>query len=192
MSSDDQSIVEYREIKEFPGYRAGSDGSVWSCRPVNGRGPLKESWRKLNPSTDSKGRCVVSICSGACRRQFQVHTLVLLAFVGPKPPGMQCRHYPDPDPTNCRLGNLRWGTQKENAEDSVAKGVQVNGERCHRSKLTAEQVIEIRQQHTGKRGENVRLANIYGIAPTNISRIVSGKTWKHLLASPSNLPLRID
>lgn len=29
--SDDVSTVEYRDIQGFPGYRVGSDGTVWTC-----------------------------------------------------------------------------------------------------------------------------------------------------------------
>lgn len=188
MSSAKQTI-EYREIPQLPGYRAGSDGSVWSRRPINGKGPLKDNWRQLNPTEDSKGRLVVTIRVDGKGRQYQVHTLILLAFVGPKPPGMQCRHFPDANPKNCRRENLQWGTQKQNAEDSIAQGIQIKGEKCHRSKLTAEQVIEIRKSHTGKRGEHSRLAKIYGIAPTNICGIVTGKTWKHLFPTLPNLSL---
>lgn len=178
--SSDQFSVEYADVKEFPGYRISSIGEVWSCRPINGRGPLTHVYRKIKPTLHHSGRLVVSILNGKSKRQMQVHVLVLMAFVGPRPKGMQCRHFPDPDPKNCRLDNLLWGTQKENAEDSIKQGIQICGERCHKSKLTAQQVISIRKEHTGSRGENQRLARKYGIASTNISGIVKRKTWKHV------------
>jgi hypothetical protein len=42
--------------------------------------------------------------------------LVLEAFLGPRPEGMECRHL-DGDRANCRLDNLRWGTHSENERD---------------------------------------------------------------------------
>lgn len=45
-----------------------------------------------------------------------VHRLVLEAFVGPRPDGMECRHL-DGDPANNRLANLAWGSPVENASD---------------------------------------------------------------------------
>jgi hypothetical protein len=51
-----------------------------------------------------------------------VHRLVLEAFVGPCPIGMQCRHFPDPNPANCNLKNLQWGTPMENTEDKRVHG----------------------------------------------------------------------
>ena len=50
-----------------------------------------------------------------------VHRLVLTAFRGPCPPGLQGCHYDD-DPYNNRLENLRWDTQSANELDKVRNG----------------------------------------------------------------------
>lgn len=50
-----------------------------------------------------------------------VHNIVLTAFVGSCPEGMQCRHL-DGDPLNNRLSNLAWGTPRENSDDRIAHG----------------------------------------------------------------------
>lgn len=47
-----------------------------------------------------------------------VHSLVLEAFVGPCPPGMEARHADD-NPLNNNLNNLSWGTRSENSDDSI-------------------------------------------------------------------------
>ena len=51
----------------------------------------------------------------------RVHCLVLEAFVGPRPSGMQACHAPDDDPTNNHLDNLRWDTASGNAQDRKLK-----------------------------------------------------------------------
>jgi hypothetical protein len=51
----------------------------------------------------------------------RVHTLVLDAFVGPRPQGMVCCHI-DGVRTNNLLSNLRWGTSSENNYDIVRHG----------------------------------------------------------------------
>ena len=50
-----------------------------------------------------------------------VHHLVLEAFVGPRPAGMQARHANDNGTDNV-LTNLSWGTQSGNAYDCIDNG----------------------------------------------------------------------
>jgi hypothetical protein len=46
-----------------------------------------------------------------------VHVLVLEAFVGLCPPGMEARHVHDRTRSNCAAWNLAWGTKAENGAD---------------------------------------------------------------------------
>lgn len=59
-----------------------------------------------------------------------VHTLVLEAFVGPRPVGMEACHY-DGDKTNNILTNLRWDTKKANEADAVRVGARPDPNRTH-------------------------------------------------------------
>lgn len=59
------------------------------------------------------GYVVTQLSDGRRKAKARVHMLVLEAFVGPRPTGMECRHFPDRDRTNNRLGNLQWGTPTE-------------------------------------------------------------------------------
>ncbi len=108
------STIEYREIPGLPIHKVGNDGSVWSLR--------RNGWIQRKPDITHGGYLKTSIKG----RAYLVHRLVLLAFVGPCPEGMQCRHYPDPDPSNNHVGNIRWGTPKENAEDRKEHGTTAN------------------------------------------------------------------
>lgn len=60
----------------------------------------------------------------------KVHQLVLEAFVGPRPPGMEGCHADD-DFTNNRLTNLRWGTHTDNMQDCVSNGGNSRMKRTH-------------------------------------------------------------
>ena len=67
--------------------------------------------RILKANTGGEGRYpVVRLRS----KTFTVHSLVLKAFVGPRPPGFCACHWPDTDKTNCNLSNLRWDTYSAN------------------------------------------------------------------------------
>jgi hypothetical protein len=59
-----------------------------------------------------------------------VHRLVLAAFVGPCPEGMEVRHL-DGNPANTRLANLRYGTHSENELDKVRHGTHHEARKTH-------------------------------------------------------------
>lgn len=72
----------------------------------------------------------VVLCYDGRNETRQVHLLVMAAFVGPAPDGMECLHL-DGDPTNNRLDNLRWGTRSENNYDRVRHGRDHNVAKTH-------------------------------------------------------------
>ena len=72
-----------------------------------------------------------------------VHTLVATAFHGPCPDGMVCLHWDDV-PDNNRPVNLRWGTKRQNFDDSVRNG---RRKRALTSDEIATRVVELRAKH---------------------------------------------
>ncbi len=115
-------------------------------------------------------------CLWANNKQAQVrpHKLVLEAFVGKRPIGMECCHN-DGNPQNNHLSNLRWDTAKNNHADKVRHGTTNRGENCGTAKLTGIQVDAIRQDTRLHR----LIALDYGVRANTISRIKSGVRWKH-------------
>lgn len=115
--------VEYRPLRGSEFYRVGNDGSVWSCRiprKRHGIGP----WAKLKPSADGCGYRQVCVTLDGERKVFMLHRLVLEAFVGPCPEGMECLHA-DNNKDNCELSNLSWGTHAQNVQQAFRDGVMV-------------------------------------------------------------------
>lgn len=113
--------VRYLPAVGFPGYRVGDDGSVWTCH--RWRNFHSGEWRRLTPiSAGENPHMKVTLKKGKGRVQKYVHVLVLEAFVGPRPEGMQACHDPDWNPGNNRLSNLRWGTQSDNTQDCLRHG----------------------------------------------------------------------
>src|SRR4051812_19574137 len=111
---DDASPVEFRQIPGYAGYRAGCDGTVWSCHKRGGAGGLGETWRQLRPAFHKRhGR--FNYCVRVERRKVtrRAAYLVALAFHGPRPAGLEIRHL-DGDRTNDRPDNLAYGTHQEN------------------------------------------------------------------------------
>lgn len=116
--------IEYRHIDGFPGYRVGNNGSVWrqwvNC--VKGR-IRRDTWKPMKLAVNNKGYFSVNLTpeQGGKYQTFRVHRLVLAAFVGPCPEGMECRHLNGVHTDN-RLENLAWGTQEENRDDNRRMG----------------------------------------------------------------------
>lgn len=75
--------------------------------------------KKLSP--DMAGYLCTTLNRPGEQIRPHVHRLVLEAFRGPCPEGMECRHI-DGNQQNNWLSNLAWGTAKENAEDRVLQG----------------------------------------------------------------------
>ena len=114
------------------------------------------------------------------RKQFvrRVHVLVMLAFVGERPEGLQIRHL-DGDPANPHLSNLKYGTRYENHADSVRHGTAHRGERHVWAKLTAADVLNIRARHAAGESQ-ADLARNLQLPRTTISTIVLRNCWRHI------------
>jgi NUMOD4 motif/HNH endonuclease len=96
--------------------------------------PRRYSGRQLSPARNRTTGYMFVCMKGDGRQQHApVHRLVLLAFVGPAPDGMECRHL-NGVPDDNRLPNLAWGTHTENMQDVVRHGTHWLGrlESCKR------------------------------------------------------------
>ena len=109
-----------------------------------------------------------------------IHRLVLEAFVGPCPDGMQCCHN-DGDPTNNHVENLRWDTAKENMKDRERHGRHDKGSSSVKAKLTESDIPVIRRLLMRPDRSMNAIAVRYKVNVATIRDIRDGKTWKHVL-----------
>jgi len=110
-------------------------------------------------------------------KTFLVHRMVLEAFVGPCPEGMECCHN-DSDPANNRIDNLRWDTRLANTLDRADhKMPPTVGELNSQAVLSLEDVRAIRRAPL-YRGARTKLAGRYGVSVSTISCILLGKLWR--------------
>ncbi len=110
-----------------------------------------------------------------------VHRIVLEAFVGPCPPHFQCAHL-DGNRLNPRVENLRWTSAKENHSHKALHGTLRRGETAPSAKLTEADIPQIRSL-TAKYLQR-EIASMFGVTESSISRLLSGKTWKHNIGGP--------
>lgn len=174
----EQPQVEYRDVPGFPGYRVGDDGSVWSRLSRNGKGPLKRDWQKLAPN-NCCGYHIHGLRRGGRSVSRRAHRLVLEAFVGPRPDGMECCHG-DGNRTNNALSNLRWDTKKANSSDAVRHGTTPKGERNIHSKITEEKAKEVISFLDGGGLYSAEVAARANVSVYTVEAIRSGRSWKHL------------
>src|SRR5690349_8150963 len=114
-------------IPDYPAYRISRKGEVQSRWLKAGRhSRLTDTWRPLTPIR-RHSYLTVALSKDSKKTIRFVHRLVLEAYVGPCPPGLVACHN-DGDPTNNRLDNLRWDSQKSNCADKLRHGTLCRGE----------------------------------------------------------------
>ena len=73
--------------------------------------------------------------------------------------------------------HLEQKSQGENMNDRLRDGTDQRGEKHNRSKLTNEQVVDIRSR---KNQTQQSIADEFGVHQTIIGRILRGKRWTHI------------
>lgn len=126
----------------------------------------------LRPFTTPAGHLQVMLGRG---KHMLVHVAVLLAFVGPRPKGLECCHRDD-DPKNNRPRNLYWGTRSQNLHDAVRNGKKATGSRTKAAKLKEADIPVIRRLRETTMQKDV--AAMFGVSSTTIHMVERGKTWK--------------
>lgn len=160
---------EWRPIPGFPGYEVSSAGLVRSVDRISKGRRYKGRIMKTPPG--SAGYPKVQLGSGNHRH---VHSLVLSAFHGDCPAGMEACHN-DGDRSNARLENLRWDTRSSNGYDREKHGTGISGESNPNAKLSSADVLEIRRLRAS--GSKLRpIAEQFNVTVANISFICRGVT----------------
>lgn len=122
--------------------------------------------------SDEYGHLAVRIGYDNIRLTLSVHSLVLQAFKGACPAGMEACHNNGVASDN-RPDNLRWDTHLANNRDRLLHGTYLRGEQHHMAKLSENDIREIRQQKLKRR----QVMALYGVSNSQAHRIVTGRSW---------------
>ena len=169
-------MEEWKDIPGYEGrYQASSMGRIRNIGyEVKGRNPYtgREFIRKVPSRILKPGRFCksghVSVVLGKGTSGQPVHQLVMKAFVGEPPDGMEVLHK-NGNPTDNRLENLDYGSRTENILDVYKHGKKWR-------KLSIEDVEEIRfGLAVGTR--ITELARMHGVSQSAISGIKTGKNY---------------
>lgn len=173
----------YKPIPGLSGYRACSNGHVWSCREkrnLSGKrgftSVITSRWHMVKPNLSKKTGYLKLEIQG---KSYLVHRLILSAFRGAMPSTVVSRHL-NGIRTDNRPSNLVWGTQKENYSDSIRHGTNICGEKVVFSKLTETDVRSIRSRYASGGISQRKLAREYGVQLQCIQQVIHRRSWKHV------------
>jgi len=166
---------QWRPVPGFPDYEVSDRGNVISFAKA-------KAGRTYHPYEDNLGYKWVDLHRNGYVKRDSVHRLVLLAFVGPCPRGLEgCHNNGHPD--DCRLSNLRYDTRVNNLADKYKHGTVGRpwlgcfGDRNPHAKLTYKKVAEIKRLYGTGKWKMRELGRKFDVTATSICEIVNGKRW---------------
>jgi len=144
---------------------------------INDRGDVRKTYYSKK-YVDPNGYTYLHISQDGKQRKIALHRAVWEAFESEIPPGLMINHK-NGSKTDNRLENLEVVTNRENISHYKNKLLTYKGEKVNTSKLTEDDVRAIRARK--KLGVSSRqLAKEYGVYPSTIARVASGRNWKHV------------
>lgn len=161
--------VIWKDIEGYEGkYAVSNSGHVWSYRTS----------RFLKVYKHEKGGHHRVVLQDGSRNYCWVHRLVLEAFVGSCPEGMECRHL-DGNPNNNCVWNLAWGTRQQNHADKAFHGSS-KGEKHWHAKNDEARVRLVRQLHKFGGMSYSEIAKALVMVRATVADIVSRRSWAHI------------
>jgi predicted XRE-type DNA-binding protein len=158
------------KIKGFPSYTIDTNGIVVSY--------MRNNPREIKRPLNRKGYAMVMLYNGEKRKLYAIHRLVAEHFIPNKSNNPQVNHI-DGNKLNNNINNLEWVTASENIQHSYDKKLTPSGENHHQSKLTENNVRQIKTLLS--RGFSQRkIAKMFNVSQCPISEINRGLIWKHI------------
>jgi hypothetical protein len=122
----------------------------------------------------------VQLCINGNKKKHYIHRLVAESFIINCDNKNQINHI-DGNKLNNTVSNIEWCTASENRLHAVDTGLlKVRGESNPQSKLTKEDVLEIRGMYGTGCFSQYQIADMYDVAVMQINRIVNNKAWTHI------------
>jgi hypothetical protein len=169
-------VTKWKPIHDYEGlYEVSNYGSVRSIdRIIVKRGfDYLYKGKILSKSYDKDGYCKYVLSKSNKQKTFRACQLVCSHFVQTRPAGLICRHK-DGNKLNDHYLNLEWGTHQENTNDRLDHGTMLYGEDVPTSKLTWEQVHDIRNSLASRRELSLR----YNVSVSTIEKVLNNVYWK--------------
>lgn len=174
---------KWKIIEEFPKYLISNKGRIKILSTLEDK--------KVFVKDD--GYIATGLTKNKKQNYRYVHRLVAEAFIKNKHNKPQVNHINGIKGDN-RAENLEWVTPAENIRHAIDTGLlkykkkekeiknskHLKGEKVSSSKLSPEEVIEIRVLWDFKEYKKVELAEIYGVNESTIRDVITRRQWKHI------------
>lgn len=164
-------IVGYESL-----YEVSNKGNVRSLK--NNRGPRKTP-RAVKGQVTHDGYVRVGLSKNGTVTRRKVHQLVLEAFVGPRPEGMQGCHRDD-NGLNNDLLNLRWATPESNYLDRDVLGGTAKGSRHGCASIDEATAIKVKTAAKDKTRLARDIASEFDVPVSIVRNIRNGNSWAWL------------
>ena len=161
---------EWRPVPGWPRYFVSSLGRVCSTKGKGGAQRILSQYLE-------EGYRVVRVRDHGRTAHLSVHRALLMAFDRMPAPDEETRHL-DGNRLNNSLGNLRWGTRKENIEDRYRHGAANTGDNNPNAKLTRADVAYIRATANTRRPTEI--ARELGVSYHTVHYIRKGRGWSRV------------
>lgn len=129
---------------------------------------------------DTDGYRIVHLCLNGIGKNKRVGRLVAIHFIK-NTHNLPIVDHKDGNKQNDHVENLEWVSNAENIKRAYILGLAIpkKGSSCGASKLTEDQVIDIRERASnGEIHNNIR--KDYGISAKQIHNIIHRKNWNHI------------
>ncbi len=172
MTPEQIAELEAKVLPWLPGYSIHANGEIWSLKPWRG-----QSKRRLIPHPNMYGYMrVKAVLKNGSRKTLFVAKLVAEAFMPPRPSPSHVLRHLDGNKARNGIGNLAWGTPKQNSADRERHGRTARGEHNGASALTPELARTIREAAGSLR----QIASQFGVDQRTVGRIKRREVWGHV------------
>jgi hypothetical protein len=173
--------LELAQPRDLIGYGCTRNGEIWSRK-------TSKRWRRIQGKRDKRGKdrrgITFSAPDGKCTGTTMAR-LIAIAWLGIPKNGEHVLHKTPPVMVNGvwiwddSMGNLKFGTPQDNADDRINDGNAPFGELVTGAKLTEEQVVEIIKAIASGESQ-MSQSRKYGISQAVVNNIWLGRRWKHI------------
>lgn len=157
------------DVKNYEGlYSVTNNGEIYS-------------WKNkifLKPQKQNNGYLTVTLYKNKIAKVISIHRIVAEIFCD-NLDGKNVVNHKNLNKHDNYYQNLEWVTSKENIQHACDNGLR-NGEKNGNSKLTKDQIIEIRNKYKFRKYTYKTLGNEYGVMKHYIGKIVTRQVWKHI------------